>query len=141
MKIKKLTIIITIIFTAIMLVLTFTARDIRNYYLLPNVWVERLKNEQMESSFFLDDGTEVYSSYSKLAISKELFDSMEGVYVIENRVVNNEKRTFLKQVFISFNGENETFYFIENGITQSDLLVTKTSLPLSNGIEVFIRSY
>lgn len=92
--------------TASMLVLTFTARDIRNYYLLPNVWVERLKTEQVEIKFSLEDGTEIVSSNSKLVISKELYDNMDEVFIIENRVVYDEKRTFLKRVFISLKCEN-----------------------------------
>lgn len=138
MNAKLFKLIITLLFTATMITLTFSSRGIRNHFMLPNVRIERLNTQQYDYNFLLEDGTEVSAKRSALAINKDLYDNIDGLYIIKRDYKNGESRTFVKRVFITINGENETSYFIESGINNSDFLVIESNKPLTDDMEVYI---
>lgn len=141
MKMKKTTLIFTVIFTITMIMLTLFARKIRNYFILPNVSIKRLTTEQFEINTVMEDGTKYTVVESELAINKEVYDKNDEFFIIEYRNKNGELRSYAKLINIVIDGENAVSYRVlseKSTITKRDYLIITSNKALSDGDEVFI---
>ena len=127
---------LVIIFFSFMLILSTFARDIHNY-LIPNVSVKRLSQEEFPVTFTIEGGQEIISYKKKLAIPKEIYDKGE-IYAITEKYINGEKRNAARRIFLEVGDEYEGFYEVVSGISTSDFVITDSNKPLAEGDEVYL---
>lgn len=135
---KKLTLILTIVFFAGLLLLTIFARQIHNAS-LPKVTTERVPQEMFPFEYVLDDGTKIAGSQQAIAVPKALYDSGE-IYVVYFAEKNGEKRDFVRKTFVTVGAENDGYYEVLSGLNFSDKLVTDCEGELYDGCEVNVVS-
>lgn len=125
-----------------MIILTLTAREIRNTYMIPNVQISRATNVWYEEIIIRDDGIEMNRPKQGIAINKNIFDNLMfeigGIYVVETLEKNNEDRNFVKLIYVQVVDETEVDYIVEGGISQWHLFVTESNMELNEGDEVFV---
>ena len=138
MKIKKIPIVLTVIFFATMIFLSLSARAIHNR-MIPNVTVSRLTKEDFEYVNLLDDGVTSMTNTEQLtAISKELYDSGE-IYVIASVEKNGDMRTIAQAFRIEIGLDNGEYYEVKNEFLDRKLrFIVDSSEDLHDGVEVYI---
>lgn len=124
----------TVFFFASIAVLTFTAKSIRES-MLPHVTAARLTRENF--SVQLQSGVTVNSK--KLAIPKDMLGSGE-LFIVAERVVNGEKRTFAQKINIKTGLENDGFFEVTGGLLGNEFLILTSDRPFSDGDEVLFIS-
>jgi hypothetical protein len=134
---RKINVILAAFFFASMLVLTFTARDIRNS-MLPNVEVRRLTQEEFEFTYIFME-QEYTSTQSRLAIPKKLYNSGD-VYVLTTVQINGEPRDAVRRAFPQVGAESGDFYEVTGGINGNAFVVMESNRVLTDGAEVLIVS-
>lgn len=132
---KKILLILTVIFFSAMLILTFFAEDIHNAS-LPKVEVSRPEEKPFPYKYTDENGNVQTGSSQKTAIPKLL--SEQGVYVVYSAEKNGTVRSFVRLVTVITGEERDGYVEVISGIVFSDRIVTECSGNLFDGCEVFV---
>lgn len=125
---KRIVLLVSILFYAGMLLLTFSARKLHRAE-LPHVEVFEIGYEL----FRYEDGNNFFDS----ALPKELYQDGE-IYKIIYTVINNEVRTAAMRVDILIGTENENFYQLKNGVRAGERIIVSGLDRVTDGCEVYI---
>lgn len=131
--IKRITLIITIIFFAGMLILTLSARHIHNAF-LPKVETGRAQQAPFPFEYIDESGAVQTGTQMKLSVTGEQLDN--GIYVIYSAVKNGEKRNFVRLADIAVGSEYNGFFEVISGLNSSDRIVISSDGELYDGAEV-----
>lgn len=132
---KKILLILTVIFFSAMLILTVFAEDIHNSS-LPRVTVSRPEQRYFPYEYTDENGNAQTGSVQKTSIPKAL--SEQGVYVIYSAEKNGTVRSFVRLVTVVTGEEKDGYVEVISGIVFSDRIVTECSGNLFDGCEVFV---
>lgn len=137
MKIKKIPLVLTIIFFSFMIILTFTARSIHNR-MIPNVRVSRLTREKFQHEQVLEDGTVRTVSQLSYAVPKWMVEQ-DFLYVVVQGMKNGDERTFARKLFMTLGAENDGYYEIsEQFYDAGRLFIMETNKEIHDGTEVYV---
>lgn len=132
---KKTLFIITGIFLAAMLFLTFFAEPIHES-MLPKITAARAERKPFPYEFTDKDGNSRVGSIEKLAVPKSMLD--DGVYVVYSAEKNGTERDFVRLAEIQTGEENDGFVEVVSGLSLADKIAIQTTEPLYDGCEVII---
>ena len=132
---KKIIVIITVIFFAGMLFLTVFAREIHNSA-LPHVTASRVQRAQFSFEFTDESGEIFVGTESKLAITKEQYE--QGVYVLYKAEKNGEVRDFIRRAEIVGGREQDGYVEVVAGLSPNERIVTDYTGKLYDGCEVVV---
>lgn len=132
MKVKIL-IIITAVFFAVMLALTFSARAIHEAS-LPHVRVERLGTADFPFSYTNENGELCIGTRQAAAITKEQLES--GVYVLYSAMKNGDERDFVRRAEIITGEQCGDYFEVVSGVSMVDRIIVEYDRELSDGDEV-----
>ncbi|MDE7193091.1 MAG: hypothetical protein K2O14_03885 [Oscillospiraceae bacterium] len=130
---KKILIIVTILFFAGMLFLTFFAEQLHNAA-LPKVTASRPEQRLFPYEYVDENGEPQTGSVRKIAVSEEMLE--DGVFVIYSAEKNGTKRDFVRLACVQTGGEHDGYIEVVSGIVFSDRIVTESSRELCDGAEV-----
>lgn len=138
MKMKKITLVVTVLFLVVMLFLTVGARKI-HIASLPKVTVSSLEMVRFE----VEQGEESKEKSStvefSLGLPKELYDEQK-IFVISMEVVNGEERSIAREVYnLVLGRENKDCYEVVEGITSLDQVILSEDESIQDGDEVYIE--
>lgn len=137
MKLKKIPIILTVLFFSFMVFMSFFSRSIHNR-LIPNVKVARLPREKFTYEQVLEDGT--IQNVNKLAnaIPKKMYDE-DFLYVVVQGFKNGDERTFARKITLPIGAESNGYYEItELFYDVNRLFIMETNKEIYDGIEVYV---
>ncbi len=134
-EIKKTLFIITGIFLAAMLFLTFFAEPIHKST-LPKITAARLERRPFPFEFTDKNGELRVGTIEKLAAPTEMLES--GIYVLYSAEKNGTERDFVRLAEIETGEENGGFVEIVSGISIADKVAVSSTKPLFDGAEVII---
>lgn len=132
---KKILLIITVLFFAAMLFLTFSAEKIHENS-LPKVTDSRPEQRLFPYEYTDENGEPRTGSVQKTAVPRTMLES--GVYVIYSAEKNGTKRNFVRLVPVQTGEEADGYVEIVSGLIFSDRIVTGSSGELSDGCEVCV---
>ena len=134
---KKITLVITVLFFALMLFLTFFAESIHSAS-LPRVIVSRVENKLFPVERVLDDGTVMSFSQERSAVSEELLNM--GIYTLYSIEKNGTKRNYVREVFVETGERTEDGYYeVVSGLSFIDRIVVESTGELYDGCEVVVE--
>lgn len=137
MKLKKIPVIITILFFLSMIFLTFFARGVHNR-MIPNVKVARLTKEEFLYERVFDDGTTRTATKLANAVPKRMYDK-DFLYVVVQGFKNGDERTFAQKVSLQIGTHNDEYYeIIEQFYDMNRLFIIESNKEISDGTEVYI---
>lgn len=137
MKTKNIfTIIITILFFSIMVILTFSARAIHNAS-LPHVTAEKLSQQQFPFEYADDTGALLSGTKSTLAVRTELLE--KDLYVLYQSEKNGEMRDFVRLAVIEKGVEYNGYTEVLSGIGFGDKVVISWDKELYDGCECVVE--
>lgn len=132
---KKILIIITALFFAVMLFLSLFAEIIHNAG-LPKVTVSHPETRTFEETF-TDENGETYTFFTeKNALSREQLE--KGVYVLYSAEKNGTKRSFVRLVQVVIGTEKDGYFEIVSGINYGEKIVIDSTAVLCDGAEVMV---
>ncbi|MBP0983634.1 MAG: hypothetical protein J6A19_07910 [Oscillospiraceae bacterium] len=134
MKIKVL-IIITAVFFAVMLALTFSARAIHEAS-LPHVRAQRLSTADFPFSYTDENGELRTGTRQAAAITKEQLE--RGVYVLYSAMKNGEKRDFVQCAEIVTGEQSGDYFEVVSGVSMVDRIIVEYDRELYDGGEVAV---
>ena len=126
----KILIIITAVFFAVMLVLTFTARSIHEAG-LPHVKAGRLTEAQFPFEFTDENGDVLIGTRQAAAVTKEQLE--QGVYVLYTAGKNGEVRDFVRRAEIVPGIECDGYIEVLGGVSSFDKIVIGSDRDFSDG--------
>lgn len=132
---KKILFIVTGIFLAAMLFLTFFAEPIHKST-LPKVTAARPQRKPFPYEFTDKNGERRFGTIEKLAVPKAMLES--GVFVVYSEEKNGTQRDFVRLAEIQTGEENGGYVEVVSGITLMDKIAVDTTKPLFGGCEVII---
>ena len=132
---KIILIIVTALFFAAMLFLTFFAEKIHESS-LPVVTVSRPEQRLFPYEYIDENGEPQTGSAQKIAVPKEMLE--DGVYVVYSAEKNGTKRNFVRLAPVQTGAERDGCVEIVSGILFSDRIVTESEGELYDGAEVYI---
>lgn len=130
---KKILIIVTTLFFAGMLFLTFFAEKIHESS-LPEVTASRPEQRPFPYEYADENGEPQTGSAQKVAVPKEMLE--DGVYVVYSAEKNGTKRNFVRLAPVQTGEERDGYVEIISGIMFSDRIVTESSGELYDGAEI-----
>ncbi len=132
---KKITLIFTVMFFAVMLFLTFFAEKI-HISLLPQVQASGVETKLFSVTATDENGNIMQYFTEKTAISEEKLE--EGVYVLYTAEKNGTKRSFARQIFpeVSEARTEDGYCEVISGISFGDRIIISTTKELFDGCEV-----
>jgi len=137
MKLKKIPLILTVLFFSSMIFLTFAARSIHNR-MIPNVRVGRLTREKFEHVETLEDGTSRTVMRLSYAVPKKMYDE-DFLYVVVEGMKNGDLRTFARKVSLPVGTESKGYYEITKMFFDvSSLYIMETDKEIADGTEVYV---
>lgn len=132
---KKTLFIITGVFLAAMLFLTFFAEPIHKST-LPKITAARLERKPFPFEFTDKSGERRVGTIEKPAVPREMLES--GVYVVYSAEKNGTERDFVRLAELETGAEYGGFVEIVSGISIVDKVASQTTKPLYDGCEVVI---
>ncbi len=129
MKIKIL-IIITAVFFAVMLALTFTSRGIHESG-LPHVKAGRLAEADFPIEFTDENGNTLTGFRQAPAVTKEQLE--QGVYVLYTAEKNGEVRDFVQRAEIVPGIECDGYIEVLGGVSSYDKIVVESDREFTDG--------
>jgi len=137
MKLKKIPLILTLLFFLLMIILSFTARSIHNK-MIPNVRVARLTREKFQYEESFEDGTVRTAVRSSYAVPKWMYDQ-DFLYVVVPGSKNGDERTFARKISLPIRAENDDYYEIaEQFYDVSRLFIIESDKEIQDGSEVYV---
>ena len=134
MKVKTIiTLIVTVLFFAVMTILTFSARAIHNAS-LPLVTAEKLKSVQFPFEYTNQNGEITVGTKSALAIENEMLGS--DIFVLYQKEKNGDLRYYVRLAKIETGAEYGGFTEVLSGIGYGDKIVVSADTKLCDGVEV-----
>lgn len=130
---KKILIIVTTLFFAGMLFLTFFAEKIHESS-LPEVTASRPEQRLFPYEYIDENGEPQTGLVQKIAVPKSMIE--EGVFVVCSAEKNGTKRSFVRYADIQIGEERDGYVEIVSGILFSDQIVTERSGELYDGAEI-----
>lgn len=132
---KKITMVITVVFFATMLLLSLTAKKLYQSS-LPKVQVATLEYENFEEEGTTDGGQFFDFAFG---LPKDLYNG-GTVYVISNETINGEIRTIARTVVgLKLGRENEDYYEVLEGISYGAQVIIRGGEIIQDGDEVLIE--
>ena len=136
MKIKNIiTLVVTVLFFAVMLFLTVSARAIHNFS-LPQVTAGRLSSVQFPFEYTDEEGNVKTGTKSTLAISTDLLG--REVFILTQREKNSDMRYYVRLAKIETGAEYNDFTEVLSGIRYGEKVVVSSDTELYDGCEVNI---
>ena len=132
---KKILVIITAVFFAAMLALTFSARPIHNSK-LPHVSVQRVQEAYFPYEYTAEDGETLTHRRQNLAVTKEQYE--RGVYVLYSAEKNGEQRDFVRLAEIIAGTEYDGCVDVVSGLAHNDRIVVSSDREMQDGEVVLI---
>ena len=132
---KKILIVITIIFFAGMLFLTFFAETIHES-LLPQVTAASPERRDFPFEYTDENGETRTGSIRKTAVPKS--ESDNGIFIVYSAEKNGTKRYFAQLADIQTGEESGDYVEVVSGISYTDRVIKESSKELFNGCEVRI---
>ena len=132
---KKILLIVTIIFFAAMLFLTLFAEKIHEN-LLPQVTAARPERQLFPYEFTDEKGETHTGSTEKIAVPKSMLES--GVFIIYSAEKNGTKRNFVRLSPVQTGEERDGYVEIVSGIMFSDRIAAESDKELYDGCEINI---
>lgn len=126
----KILIIITALFFAIMLALTFTARSVHEAG-LPHVKAGRLAEFQFPFEFTDENGNVMTGSRQAPVVTREQLE--RGVYVLYTAEKNGETRDFAQRAEIVCGAEYDGYIEVLSGVTSYDKIVVESDRDIAGG--------
>lgn len=126
----KILIIITAVFFAIMLVLTFSSRSIHEAG-LPHVKAGRLAEAEFPIEFMDENGDVMTGFRQSPAVTKEQLE--HGVYVLYTAGKNGEVRDFVRRAEIVPGAECDGYIEVLGGVTSYDKIVLESDRDIADG--------
>ena len=126
----KILIIITALFFAIMLALTFTARSVHEAG-LPHVKAGRLAEFQFPFEFTDENGNVMTGSRQAPVVTREQLE--RGVYVLYTAEKNGEVRDFVQRAEIVPGAECDGYIEVLGGVTSYDKIVLESDRDITDG--------
>ena len=133
---KKILLIFTIFFFAVMLFLTLFSEQIHDAS-LPKVTVSRPKQIIFPYEYTDENGETQTGSIQKTAVPKTILES--GVYVLYSAEKNGTRRSFVRLASVQTGEERDGYVEVVSGITFSDRVVIDSSGKLCDGCEVTVE--
>lgn len=132
---KRILLIITIIFFAGMLFLTFFAEKIHEST-LPKVTAARPERQPFPYEFTDKSGERRFGTMEKLAVPKTMLEN--GVFVVYSAEKNGTERDFVRLAELKTGAEYGDYVEVISGITIADSIVFESTGALYNDCEVII---
>lgn len=132
----KILIIVTAVFLAVMLALTFSARSIHEAE-LPHVKAGRLSEAMFPFEFTDENGEVVIGMRQALAVSAEQME--QGVYVLYTAEKNGEVRDFVRRAEIVCGAENDGYFEVIGGVSAFEKIVVDSDRDINDGEVVVIK--
>lgn len=132
----KILVIITAVFFAVMLALTFSARSIHEAG-LPHVKAGRLGEAMFPFEFTDENGEVVTGIRQALAVSAEQME--QGVYVLYTAEKNGEVRDFVRRAKIVCGAENDGYFEVFGGVSSFEKIVVDSDRTIADGEVVVIK--
>lgn len=132
---KKTLFIITGIFLAAMLFLTFFAETIHES-MLPKITAARAERKPFPYEFTDKNGEHRVGTIEKLTVPKAMLES--GVYVVYSAEKNGTERDFVRLAEIQTGEENGGFVEVISGLSIADKIAVQATEPLFDGCEVIV---
>ncbi len=126
----KILIIITAVFFAAMLVLTFTSRSVHEAG-LPHVKAGRRAEFQFPFEFTDENGNTLTGSRQAPAVTREQLE--RGVYVLYTAEKNGETRDFVQRAEIVCGAEYGGYIEVLSGVTSYDKIIVESDRDISGG--------
>lgn len=133
---KKILLVITILFFAAMLFLTFFAEKI-HYASLPQITAARPERQLFPYEFTGENGETRVGSMEKIAVPKSMLES--GVYIVYSAEKNGTKRDFVRLAEIQIGEESGDYVEVVSGIGFADRIAIESTGELYTGCEVTIK--
>ena len=133
---KKAVFIFTLIFFAVMLLFTLTARSIHNAS-IPHVSARRLTNQIFTEEFADENGDMQTLERYSLAIDRELYES-GNIYVLTQTLINGEYRDTARLAHIETGAEAGRYIEVISGLNPVDRIITDAKGELYDGCEVVV---
>lgn len=126
----KILIIITAVFFAVMLVLTFSSRSIHEAG-LPHVKAGRLAEAEFPIEFTDENGELMTGTRQAPAVTKEQLE--QGVYVLYTAGKNGEVRDFVRRAEIVPGAECDGYIEVLGGVSSFDKIVVSSDRDIADG--------
>lgn len=126
----KILIIITAVFFAVMLVLTFSSRSIHEAG-LPHVKAGRLSEAEFPIEFTDENGELMTGTRQSPAVTKEQLE--QGVYILYTAEKNGEVRDFVRRAEIVPGAECDGYIEVLGGVTSYDKIVLESDRDITDG--------
>ena len=126
----KILIIITAVFFAVMLVLTFSSRSIHEAG-LPHVKAGRLSEAEFPIEFTDENGKLMTGTRQAPAVTKEQLE--QGVYVLYTAGKNGEVRDFVRRAEIVPGAECDGYIEVLGGVSSFDKIVVGSDRDIADG--------
>ena len=124
----KIPLIITAVFFAVMLVLTFSSRSIHEAG-LPHVKAGRLAEFQFPFEFTDENGNVMTGSRQAPVVTREQLE--RGVYVLYTAEKNGETRDFAQRAEIVCGAEYDGYIEVLSGVTSYDKIVVESDRDIA----------
>lgn len=139
MKWREKTIIVSVLFYAVMLFLTLIARPVHNVA-LPKVTIGRLEGQRFQRNETNDQTDTVAIGDFAIGIPKNLYEN-GSVYILSKEIMNGEERDIAREVKNMEIGRfNENYYEIIKGISGLDLVILTGGEFIEDGQEVYVEN-
>lgn len=126
----KILIIVTAVFFAVMLALTFSARSIHEAG-LPHVKAGRFSEVMLPFEFTDENGEVVTGMRQALAISAEQME--QGVYILYTAEKNGEVRDFARRAEILCGAEFDGYFEVLGGVSAFEKVVVDSEQDITDG--------
>lgn len=138
MKWKERTIIVSILFYAVMLILTASARIIHNST-LPKVTVGYLEGQRFQQNESYNEKDILTKVLISIGIPKTLYES-QHVYILSKEIINGEERNIAREVMnLEIGRSSDTHYEVIKGISGIDLVILTGGELVEDGQEVYVE--
>lgn len=138
MKIKNFfTVILTAVFFAGMIFLTFSARAIHNAS-LPKVVGKKLSYEYFPFEY-TDENGDIYTGMRTAAAIETRHLENNNIYVLYEHEKNGEMRDFVRIITLETGAENGDFTEVLSGLTSGQKFVSEYEGEIYDGCEVFVQ--
>lgn len=126
----KILLIITAVFFAVMLALTFSSRSIHEAG-LPHVKAGRLAEAEFPIEFTDENGELMTGTRQAPAVTKEQLE--HGVYILYTAEKNGEVRDFVQRAEIVPGAECDGYIEVLGGVTSYDKIVLESDRDITDG--------
>lgn len=134
---KKVLVIITVLFFGTMLFLSLFSEAIHNS-LLPHVTASHAENRLFSFEYTGENGNISVGAQTKSAVPAELLEN--GVFVVYSAEKNGTKRTFVRFTEVQGGRVSDDGYVeVISGINFSDRFVIESNKDLFDGCEVIVE--